>query len=188
MADTWNDGGTTFTAIKMNVTNTASAAGSRLIDLQIAASSLFFVDKDGNSTLSGEFSSSVLKAADRLEADRVLFTTTGSPAVRITDSADGVLKLTNNADSDFNRLQFGGTSSSFPALKRSSTTIQVRLADDSADGGFETGTLRVNQTPTAVSSLTTINSGADSSTNLGHRVSFNLNGTTYWIPCGSVAF
>jgi hypothetical protein len=29
-------------------------------------------------------------------------------------------------------IQFGGTTSSFPALKRSSTTLQVRLADDSA--------------------------------------------------------
>jgi hypothetical protein len=35
LTDTWNAGGTTFTAIKMNATDTASAAGSLLIDLQI---------------------------------------------------------------------------------------------------------------------------------------------------------
>lgn len=34
-------------------------------------------------------------------------------------------------------LQFGGTSSSFPMLKRSSTKLQVRLADDSAYAGLE---------------------------------------------------
>ncbi len=33
---------------------------------------------------------------------------------------------------DFNRINFGGDTSSFPALKRSSTSLQVRLADDSA--------------------------------------------------------
>ena len=35
MSDTWNDAGTTFNAIKMNVTDTASAAGSLLMDLQV---------------------------------------------------------------------------------------------------------------------------------------------------------
>lgn len=50
----------------------------------------------------------------------------------IQSSADGKLTLLNNNFNDFNLLQFGGTSSSFPALKRSSATLQVRLADDSA--------------------------------------------------------
>lgn len=45
--------------------------------------------------------------------------------------ATGVVTLLNGAETDFSRLQFGGTTSSFPALKRSSTEIQVRLADDS---------------------------------------------------------
>jgi len=38
MADTWNDAGTTFTAIKMTVTDTSSASGSLLLDLQHGAS------------------------------------------------------------------------------------------------------------------------------------------------------
>jgi hypothetical protein len=45
MADTWNAGGTTFTAIKMNVTDTASAAGSLLLDLQVGGASQFSVGK-----------------------------------------------------------------------------------------------------------------------------------------------
>jgi hypothetical protein len=51
-------------------------------------------------------------------------------------SSDGVLSLRNNAQTDFGRLQFGGTTSSFPALKRSTTFLQARLADDSAFAGF----------------------------------------------------
>jgi hypothetical protein len=51
MADTWNDVGTVFTAIKMNVTNTASAAASLLMDLQVGGSSKFSVDKNGSTLL-----------------------------------------------------------------------------------------------------------------------------------------
>ena len=47
MADTWADAGTTFTAIKMNVTDTASNAASLLMDLQVGGSSRFSVSKDG---------------------------------------------------------------------------------------------------------------------------------------------
>jgi hypothetical protein len=47
MSDTWNDGATTFTSIKMNVTDTASASGSLLMDLQVGGSSRFRVNKNG---------------------------------------------------------------------------------------------------------------------------------------------
>lgn len=53
MADTWNDAGTTFTGIKMNITDTASAAGSLLMDLQVGGVSQFAVDKTGR-TFFGE--------------------------------------------------------------------------------------------------------------------------------------
>lgn len=45
--------------------------------------------------------------------------------------SNGVITLFNSAGTDFTRLQFGGTTASFPALKRSSTALQVVLADDS---------------------------------------------------------
>jgi hypothetical protein len=50
MADTWADAGTTFTAIKMNVTDTASNAGSLLLDLQVGGASQFRVAKNGTVT------------------------------------------------------------------------------------------------------------------------------------------
>ena len=53
LTDTWNDGATTFVAIQMDVTDTASAAASKLIDLQKGSVSQFNVDKDGNLTLTG---------------------------------------------------------------------------------------------------------------------------------------
>jgi len=45
--------------------------------------------------------------------------------------SDGVFRLQNNAVSGAT-LQFGGFSSSFPALKRNSTALETKLADDSA--------------------------------------------------------
>lgn len=53
LTDTWNAGATTFTAIKMNVTDTASAAGSLLIDLQVGGVSQFSVTKAGAVTAVG---------------------------------------------------------------------------------------------------------------------------------------
>lgn len=47
MVDTWNDGATTFTSIKMDVTDSASNAASLLMDLQLGSSSKFNVDKAG---------------------------------------------------------------------------------------------------------------------------------------------
>jgi hypothetical protein len=47
LSDTWNAGATVFTAIKMNVTDTASAAGSLLMDLQVGGVSRFSVGKGG---------------------------------------------------------------------------------------------------------------------------------------------
>jgi len=51
----------------------------------------------------------------------------------VAASADGRFLWRNNAGTDFGRMQFGGTTSSFPAFKRSGTTLAFRLADDSAD-------------------------------------------------------
>ena len=53
LAVTWNDISTTFRAIKLNVTDTASAAGSYLADLQVSGTTKFNVDKDGDVFVSG---------------------------------------------------------------------------------------------------------------------------------------
>ena len=47
LSDTWNDGGTVFNGIKLNVTDTASAAGSKLLDLQVGGASKFSVAANG---------------------------------------------------------------------------------------------------------------------------------------------
>lgn len=76
---------------------------------------------------------------------------------RIFSPADGIIRLTNNAVDGFSRIHFGGDTSSFPALKRSSTILQARLADDSDFAPLQ-GKLRSNanataETPTATHTL-----------------------------------
>lgn len=45
---------------------------------------------------------------------------------------DGIVGFYNNAGTSFDRLQYGGTTSSFPCEKRRGATLETRLADDSA--------------------------------------------------------
>lgn len=47
LSATWNAAGVTFTGLKFNVTNTASAAASLLMDLQVGGTSVVKIRKDG---------------------------------------------------------------------------------------------------------------------------------------------
>ncbi len=98
------------------------------------------------------------------------FTFNGGTRSYINSPSSGVLGLYNNAGSDFGRLQFGGTTSSFPALKRSSTTLQARLADDSAFAPVQ-GKITTDTAYTAGDPVTT-----------GYLVVYDSAGVAYKIP------
>jgi hypothetical protein len=53
VAQTWTVAGTTYTGIKLNVTDTASASGSLLMDLQVGGTSKFKVSKAATITFGG---------------------------------------------------------------------------------------------------------------------------------------
>lgn len=63
---------------------------------------------------------------------------------QMSSPADGQILLQNLAATDFSRLMFGGATSSFPALKRSSTALETKLADDSAYAEHRALTFSVN--------------------------------------------
>lgn len=69
LTDTWNAGGTTFNAIKMNVTDSASAAGSKLVTLQTNGTEHFSVTKAGVGYFSGNvgIGTSSVKAGYKLD-------------------------------------------------------------------------------------------------------------------------
>jgi len=68
--------------------------------------------------------------------------------VYLYGDTNGILSLYNSAQTGFDRLQFGGTTSSFPSIKRSTTLLQARLADDSDFGTYQ-GKLRVHANATS---------------------------------------
>ena len=57
----------------------------------------------------------------------------------ISAPATSVVRLTNALENDFDRLQFGGGTASFPALKKVSNNLEVRNADDTFGAGFSLG-------------------------------------------------
>lgn len=54
LSRTWNSGGVTFTGIKFNVTDTASAATSRPLQLQVGGSAIFTVQKNTDLLVNGD--------------------------------------------------------------------------------------------------------------------------------------
>lgn len=85
-------------------------------------------------------------------------------------ASDGVALISNNAATDFTRLQFGGITSSFPSLKRSTTALQARLADDSAFTNIQ-GKLTTDTAYTATPQVPT-----------GFLTVYDSTGTAYKIP------
>jgi hypothetical protein len=91
----------------------------------------------------------------------------------IRSSAFGKILLTDagNAVSGSPYLLFGGTTSAFPSLKRSSTTLQVRLADDSAFTAVQ-GKITTETAYTATTIIPT-----------GFITLYDSTGTAYKVAC-----
>ena len=124
----WNSATTTFTGLKLNVTNTASAAGSNLLDLQVGGTSNFTVSSAG-----------VARAATLIQGSSSIFYNF-SVSNGVNLRSDYVLKWYNGPN-----LVAGGA-------------YDVGLARDSAgvvkvtDGSTGTGYLKL--IPTTVGALT----------------------------------
>jgi hypothetical protein len=88
--------------------------------------------------------------------------------------SSGVAFLTNSAQTDFGRLCLGGNTASAPALKRSTTYLQARLADDSAFTHIQ-GKLTTDTAFTA---------GAITDT--GYIVLYDSAGVAYKVACTPV--
>jgi hypothetical protein len=62
-----------------------------------------------------------------------------NPLSYLRSNGVGQVLLVDNTEADFNRLQFGGTSASFPSLKRASNNLEIRNADDTFGAGLSIG-------------------------------------------------
>lgn len=110
---TWNSGGTTFDGIKLNVTDTASASASTLINLQVASSSKFSISKGGNITAAG----------DTVNLNgRALFYSDASNGILYGGSTGFIVASTSGAQSWLTTTASATTVQSFTANTNSAAT------------------------------------------------------------------
>lgn len=126
---TYSTGGT---GLGMNL---ASTFVGNFLDFHInGGGSVFLVGSGGGLIASGNIS------GNSLTAGAAQFIGWGGVS-RFLSPSDGMITLSNNAQTGFTRLQFGGTTSSFPALAVSGTGLIAQLADASANANFTANNL-----------------------------------------------
>lgn len=108
-------------------TQTASGSTIGVINFQ------GFNDLGGRQNIAQIFSITEAATSSSSAPGYLAFTTVASGSITATER----LRITGSG-----LITFGGITSSFPALKRSSTVLQVRLADDSAYAPVEASTVR----------------------------------------------
>jgi hypothetical protein len=129
---------------------------------------------DGVTRLSISTTTSTFKSHVELEASLTLGWVAAKGTTLYGGAVNGNLRISNYNGDNFGLLQFGNSTSSFPALKRSSTTLQARLADDSAFAPIQ-GKLTTD---------TAFTSGAITDT--GYIVLYDSTGAAYKVACTPV--
>ena len=121
--------GTTSAAWNINGTglgvNAASGSTADLMHLQLNGVSRFSVSSAGAGVFAGGVTVSGTLSLG--SASTIIW----SSRCRITSPSTSAIAMFNSSGSDFSFLQFGGTTSSFPSLKKNGTVMENRLADDS---------------------------------------------------------
>lgn len=118
-----------------------------------------FVSQDGLGALGSltlPWGSLVIQTGIRLLQGANLFT---SGRAVMNSPADGIWTMLDSAETNFTRLNLGGTTSSFPALGRSTTALEARLADGSAYTRMNAGSYGVGSVLAISSTAPTISSG-----------------------------
>ena len=153
LAGTWNTTGTP-SGIKLNITNTASAAGSSVLDLQIGGTQLFQVWTDGRIFLRAASAEFILNGSDGVRRSSFgISTTRYSSGHKTTWSAnasgpaDGSVDLYLGRGAAAATLQQGDANAASPVAQtlqaqgsRSGTDTNVGGANYTIQSGTGTGT------------------------------------------------
>jgi len=112
----------------------------------------------------------------------------------ITAASDGVFTFLNLANTGFDRLQLGGTTTSFPAIASSNTPATLAAkdatganlipfsAEDFTSANLSTGTL-ITARPMQFGDKGTVTTGND--LGLDAQIAVEHNGNVYYIPCST---
>ncbi|WP_198141245.1 hypothetical protein [Verrucomicrobium spinosum] len=151
----WNTSGD-VSAFLIDVLNTSSGSNANLIDARVGGSPVFVIGKDG------VFRQSIMSSGniDAFNHVRSLYGAVMTKGqVAMSGEGSGILLLTDPATfNSFNRLCFGGITSSYPAWQRNDTTLVARLADDSGNSEVEASRANLDgQTVSGSASDSTLN-------------------------------
>lgn len=136
---TWNAGAVSFIGYKLNITNTASASGSRLFDFQVG----------GSSKISGDFTGTIyVPDQGGIASSSRLLLQAGASYYQVTQFA--ITPAANNqtvgaATNPFNSFFVGATSGTVAILTGPATaTLQLGAADVSSGAVAQTVTFQSN--------------------------------------------
>ncbi|MEQ1828529.1 MAG: hypothetical protein ABL921_21380 [Pirellula sp.] len=101
---------------------------------------------------------------------------TGNFRLSSAGGGDGIGTLLGAGGTGWNRLNLGGTTSAFPAIKRSGTQIHTRLADDTGWASLQTG-------PVTYNGNMTVGTGVNAVWNTAGTGTFRFEA---WGPTGAV--
>jgi hypothetical protein len=187
LTQTWNSGAVTFTGILLNVTDTASASASLLIDLQVGAASQFSVSKSGAITSNGKanignFTASIGEVGTGIfsvrSAGGYAFSSTsssaGTPDVYLYRDAAAILAQRNSTNAQTFRIYGTYTDASngdwLNITKAAGSTATISTA---ANG---TGTASGLTISTASGANTTITGGTNLIANAGANFVWQIAG------------
>jgi len=161
---TWNNSGATFYGIDVNVTNSASASGSRLLNLSVGGADKFNVDLAGTVYMTGDiqFANATNFSLQDNTADAFTIKEGSNKYVDIdtTNGSELITFGTGNVDID-NDLNIDGgdlttNQTTFNLLETNATTVNAFGTATAIDVGATSGTFTLNN-PTLVGTQTTQN-------------------------------
>ena len=182
---TWNNAGATFYGIDVDVTNSASGANSRLLNLSVGGSDKFNIDLSGNISMHGGITfvneTTFNIKDDTTDAFTVKEGTNKYIDIDTNNGSELITFGTANVDIDNDLNVDGGdittNQTTFNLLETNATTVNAFGTATAIDIGANTGTFTLNN-PTLVgsqtsqnvfnSTATTVNAfGAASTLNIG---------------------
>jgi len=130
-------------AITLTALTAFSSTGN--IGINTTTDAGFKLDVNGITRFTGNSTFTASIASVSIECTSGIFAPSGANGVKwgsnvfAISSVNGVLKLSDGTNADFNRLQLGGATSAFPSIKRASNNIEIKNADDTFGAGLSVG-------------------------------------------------
>jgi hypothetical protein len=164
IGSTWNNAGATFYGIDVDVTNSASGANSRLLNLSVGGADKFNVDLSGTVYMTGniEFANATNFSLqdDTADAFTIKEGTNKYVDIDTTNGSELITFGTGNVDID-NDLNIDGgdlttNQTTFNLLETNATTVNAFGTATAIDVGATSGTFTLNN-PTLVGTQTTQN-------------------------------